>query len=79
MVVLATKTEEQKLIDAINKKYGPNTIFIPAEKPELVEMGVFSSGSILLDIALGGGFPYGDPLNFLAKNSLGKQPNAIMR
>lgn len=69
---MATKTEEQKLIDAINKKYGPNTIFIPAEKPELVEMGVFSSGSILLDIALGGGFPYGRSIELFGKEQSGK-------
>lgn len=43
-------------IDALNKKYGSNTLII-ASRAKAIELRFISTGAYALDIALGGGFP----------------------
>jgi recombination protein RecA len=61
-----------ELKEAINKKYGKDIIFSPAKDLGIVKMPRFSSGSLALDIDLGGGWPERKVIEIFGPESSGK-------
>lgn len=64
-------TSEQ-LLNSIRKEFGENSIFILGQNEKLFDIKVRSSGSILLDIALGGGYPQGRVVQLAGPEKAGK-------
>jgi recombination protein RecA len=65
-----------KIINEINKKFGPNTIGTVAEMQTL-KVERIPTGSIYLDWALGGGWPLGRPVELYGPYSSGKSLIAL--
>lgn len=61
----------QSVLDGLNKTYGTNTVNKVKDLDNL-EVERFSSGSLQLDIALGGGFPRGRIIEVFGPESSGK-------
>lgn len=60
------------LLNQIRKEFGEQSIFILGQDERLMDIKVRSSGSLLLDLALGGGFPCGKLVEFAGKEKSGK-------
>ncbi len=63
-------------LKAINKKFGAGTIMTLGEQPPIVQ-NLLSSGSLLIDKALGGGIGYGRITEIYAPESSGKTTLAL--
>lgn len=63
-------------LDALNKTYGEGTVG-RAEDMNSIKIEKFSSGSLLIDIALGGGFPKGKIVEIFGPESSGKTTIAL--
>lgn len=61
-----------ELRDAINKKYGTDIMFSPAESLGIQDMPRFSSGSLSIDVDTGGGWPEGKIIEIFGPESSGK-------
>lgn len=59
-------------IDKINKAFGKGSLMKLGEAKELMDVELFSSGSLELDIALGGGVPKGRIVEIYGPESSGK-------
>jgi len=71
-VVHATKEEaRQAALAALNKRYGTGTVFEFAKHP-LPKIACTPSGSISLDVALGGGYPRGRIVEIFGPEASGK-------
>lgn len=60
------------ILKDIRKEFGDNAMFICGENEKLMNIEVRSSGSLLLDLALGGGYPKGRILEFSGREKAGK-------
>ena len=67
---MTTNDKLQKTVADIRKRFGQDAIFTFADKP--LEIERFHSGSIALDIALGGGVPKGRIIEIYGLESSGK-------
>ena len=69
-------SEKQKAldiaIDQLNKKYGKGSVMRLGENTENMQIETIPSGSLSLDIALGGGFPKGRIIEIYGPESSGK-------
>lgn len=63
------RTDARTFANIINKKLGADTVFIASD---MVVSDRFTSGSLSLDVALGGGFPANQWVEVLGKESAGK-------
>lgn len=63
------RTDTQLLINKLNKEFGDRTIIKAAD---IAVEGRFTSGSLALDVALGGGWPAGRWVEIRGKESAGK-------
>lgn len=52
-------TDRITLLHQLRKEFGDNSIFLLGQSERLMNIKVRSSGSLLLDVALGGGYPHG--------------------
>lgn len=57
---------------AIEKQHGKGTLFLPTDKGNQLGIELFSSGSLKLDAALGGGYPRGRIIEIFGPESSGK-------
>jgi recombination protein RecA len=57
--ILAVDAERIKLLATIRKQFGEQSMFLLGKEEKLANIRFRSSGSLLLDIALGGGFAHG--------------------
>lgn len=62
----------QETMDLINKQYGKGAVMKLGDNVESLQIETFSSGSLSLDIALGGGFPKGRIIELYGAESSGK-------
>ncbi|GEA16804.1 protein RecA [Moorella sp. E308F] len=60
------------LLASIRKEFGPQAIFLLGENERFTDIKVRSSGSIMLDLALGGGYPHGRLVEFSGPPKSGK-------
>ena len=65
-------TETEKLLEQIRKEFGEDSIFLLGKNEKLLNIEVRSSGSILLDLALGGGYPKGRLIHITGVEKAGK-------
>lgn len=65
-------TNEEKLLCQIRKEFGEDSIFLLGKEEKLMNIEVRSSGSILLDLALGGGYPKGRLVHIAGVEKAGK-------
>jgi recombination protein RecA len=61
-----------KLLNQIRKEFGEDSMFLLGENEKLMNIEVRSSGSLLLDLALGGGYPKGRLVQFTGVEKSGK-------
>lgn len=71
-----SKTELQGALDALNKTYGAGTIRKINEAPD-VDIVHIPSGSLILDLVLGGGYPQGKIIEIFGDESTGKSTLAL--
>lgn len=65
--------ERQKLLDSLRKDIGsPQALCLLGSDERYVDIKLRSSGSLMLDIALGGGYPYGRLVEISGAESAGK-------
>lgn len=64
-------------LEGINKKYGKGSVMRLGENMEQMQVDTFPSGSISLDIALGGGVPKGRVIEIYGPESAGKTTIAL--
>jgi len=69
-------TDIDKIVAGINKDLGISTV-VNFEDDRIDDIKVSSSGSIALDLALGGGYPYGRIIEIFGPESSGKTTLAI--
>lgn len=62
----------EELLKSIRKEFGENSIFILGQDERLSNIEFRSSGSLMLDIALGGGYPKGRIIEFAGREKSGK-------
>jgi recombination protein RecA len=65
-------TDTEKLLAQIRKEFGEDSIFLLGKNEKLMNIEVRSSGSILLDLALGGGYPKGRLVHITGVEKAGK-------
>lgn len=65
-------TDAEKLLAQIRKEFGEDSIFLLGKNEKLMNIEVRSSGSILLDLALGGGYPKGRLIHITGVEKAGK-------
>lgn len=65
-------TDRDALLAAIRKEFGEQSMFILGQDERLMNIKVRSSGSLLLDLALGGGYPHGRVVEFAGREKSGK-------
>lgn len=70
------KTVEQ-ITEELGKKHGKGTFFMLTDKPDTPKIGVSSSGSLLLDRQLGGGYAKGRIVEIYGPESSGKTTLAL--
>lgn len=73
---MATSTDLAKLVVKLNKKYGQDTIVLGADIRDTL-MGRISSGSLALDVILGGGWPTNQWHEIIGEASNGKTAIAL--
>lgn len=71
------RKEMQAIVDMINKKYGDNAISLGVPSTEAYSVEYIPTGSITLDIALGGGIPRGRYTQIAGKESSSKTTQSI--
>lgn len=60
------------LLNQIRKEFGDQSMFILGQNERLMDIKVRSSGSLLLDLALGGGYAHGRVIEFSGREKSGK-------
>jgi len=75
-----TSTEEEapNFVEQINKTFGPGTIVRASDKHWVREVTRISTGSLALDVALGGGYPRGRMTQLYGKESSAKSTLALL-
>lgn len=63
---------QELLLAQIRKEFGENSMFLLGREERLMDIKVRTSGSLLLDIALGGGYPYGKIIELSGREKSGK-------
>ena len=66
----------RKALDSINGDYGKGTVMLLGDSPQ-EKVATFSTGSIMLDLALGGGLPRGRIVEIYGPESSGKTSLAV--
>jgi len=69
---MAESISTEGLINELKKKFGESSICRLGSSDKMMDIKVRSSGSIGLDIALGGGYPHGRPIELSGKEKSGK-------
>lgn len=64
--------ERAKLVADIRSKYGADSVFVYSENKKTLDVEVRSSGSLMLDLALGGGYPKGRIIELSGREKAGK-------
>lgn len=73
-----TNKEIASLLKSINKHYGEGKVSLMSEEDERLDIKRISSGSLNLDLAIGGGMPLGRTIEIYGKESSGKTTVAIL-
>lgn len=64
--------DREVILQAIRKEFGDNSMFLLGKDERVSNIKVRSSGSLLLDLALGGGYPQGRVVELSGKERSGK-------
>jgi len=64
--------DQNELLQKIRSEFGEQSMFILGKEEKLMDIKVRPSGSLLLDIALGGGYPQGRVLELNGREKSGK-------
>jgi recombination protein RecA len=75
MKLMAQNTDLLKLVAKLNKKFGEDTIVVGSDIRDL--SGRFTTGSLALDVALGGGWPVNQWHEIVGEESNGKTAIAL--
>jgi recombination protein RecA len=67
-----------KIVKEINKKFGDGTIFVLGQEPQRIAADLVSTGSLSMDMALGGGFMRGRAVEIKGAESSGKTLLSLM-
>ncbi|WP_145052583.1 DNA recombination/repair protein RecA [Paenibacillus xylanexedens] len=71
-IVTEAQTARLALLNQFRKEFGPQSMFLLGQDEKLSNIEVRSSGSLLLDLALGGGYPKGRIIEFSGPEGAGK-------
>lgn len=69
---------KQKLLDSIRKEFGSQSVCLLGQNEKFMDIKVRSSGSLLLDLILGGGYPEGRLIELVGPEHAGKSTIACL-